>query len=171
MYRPATAESLPCAYHRHGRWNRIAFRGDLWYDGQNRRNAGNKGGKNMRYGMIGCGNMGGAIARGLSQSTKDIMVSDRSGKGRALAAELGIVYGDNGTIAAQCDVIFLGVKPHMMQDVLLPLQQILAVRKPLLVTMAAGLTLQTVEAMAGGDLPVIRIMPNTPTAIGKGVIP
>lgn len=125
----------------------------------------------MRYGMIGCGNMGGAIARGLSQSTKDIMVSDRSGKGRALAAELGIVYGDNGTIAAQCDVIFLGVKPHMMQDVLLPLQQILAVRKPLLVTMAAGLTLQTVEAMAGGDLPVIRIMPNTPTAIGKGVIP
>lgn len=125
----------------------------------------------MKYGFIGCGNMGGAIARGLSKSTKEILLSDRSGKGRTLAAELGITYGDNLTIAKDCDVIFLGVKPHMMQDMLLPLRQILAERKPLLVSMAAGLTMQTIETMAGGKLPVIRIMPNTPTAIGKGVIP
>ena len=125
----------------------------------------------MKYGFIGCGNMGGAIARGLSIRTKDIIVSDRSGKGRALAVELGVLYGDNATIAESCDVIFLGVKPHMMQDMLLPLRQILEERKPLLVSMAAGLTMQTIETMAGGKLPVIRIMPNTPTAIGKGVIP
>ena len=125
----------------------------------------------MKYGFIGCGNMGGAIACGLSKSTKDILLSDRSGKGRTLAAELGIAYGDNFSIAKHCDVIFLGVKPHMMQDMLLPLRQILAERKPLLVSMAAGLTMQTIETMAGASLPVIRIKPNTPTAIGKGVIP
>ena len=68
----------------------------------------------MKYGFIGCGNMGGAIARALSQETKDILISDRSGKAKALAQELGIAYGDNETIAAQCARTFLAVKPHMV---------------------------------------------------------
>ena len=124
----------------------------------------------MRYGFIGCGNMGGAVARALSQSTKDIAVSDRSGKAAALASSLGFIYSGNVAIAGNCDVIFLCVKPHMMKNILLPLQTLLAQRKPLLVTMAAGLTIAQIEAFAGSRLPVIRIMPNTPTAIGKGVI-
>lgn len=124
----------------------------------------------MKYGFIGCGNMGGAVARALSRSTQDILVSDRSGKAAQLAAQLGISYGDNARIAAECDRIFLCVKPHMMQSVLEPLQGLLAERKPLLITMAAGLTLEQIGAFAGTQLPVIRMMPNTPTAIGKGVI-
>ena len=124
----------------------------------------------MKYGFIGCGNMGGAVARALSRSTKNILVSDRSGKAAALAAELGIGYGSNERVAEECDAIFLCVKPHMMKDMLLPLQEILRQRKPLLITMAAGLTMQTIEAFAGGSFPVIRMMPNTPTAVGKGVI-
>ena len=124
----------------------------------------------MKYGFIGCGNMGGAIARALAMETTDITVSDRSGKAAALAQELGCLYSDVQTIAAQCDRIFLGVKPHMMKDVLAPLQTVLLQRKPLLITMAAGLEIRQIEAFAGGALPVIRIMPNTPTAIGKGVI-
>ena len=125
----------------------------------------------MKYGFIGCGNMGGAVLRAVQKVTKDIMISDRSGKGRALAQELDIVYGSNAAIARQCDAIFLCVKPHMMADCLLPLQEVLAARKPLLITMAAGLSIRRIEEMAGAALPVIRIMPNTPTAIGKGVIP
>jgi pyrroline-5-carboxylate reductase len=124
----------------------------------------------MKYGFIGCGNMGGAVARALSQSCKDILVSDRSGKAANLAAQLGISYGDNAWIAAECDRIFLCVKPHMMKDVLRPLQTVLAQRKPVLITMAAGLTMAQIEDYAGAALPVIRMMPNTPTAIGKGVI-
>ncbi len=124
----------------------------------------------MKYGFIGCGNMGGAIARALSQSTRDIAVSDRSGRAKALAEELGISYYDPLTIASTCDRIFLAVKPHMMQDVLLPLQAALQARRPLLITMAAGLEIVQIETFAGGSLPVIRIMPNTPTAIGRGVI-
>ena len=125
----------------------------------------------MKYGFIGCGNMGGAIARALSQATKEITVSDRSGKAALLAGELGIAYGSCADIAQGCDVLFLGVKPHMMQQVLHPLQPILAQRKPMLVTMAAGLTTQKIQQFAGTELPIIRIMPNTPTAIGQGVIP
>ncbi len=124
----------------------------------------------MKYGFIGCGNMGGAIARALSRSTKDIMVTDRSGKAKVLAEELGIAYGTAQEVAANCDRIFLGVKPHMMPGVLAPLQGILAEKKPLLITMAAGLTMEQIDAFAGGGFSVIRIMPNTPTAIGKGVI-
>ncbi len=125
----------------------------------------------MKYGFIGCGNMGGAIARALSKTTKDIAVADRSSKAATLAEELGILYSNNTAIAEACDIIFLGVKPHMMQAMLLPLQPVLARRKPLLVTMAAGLTMETIEKLAGVGIPVIRIMPNTPTALGKGVIP
>ncbi len=124
----------------------------------------------MKYGFIGCGNMGSAIARALSKRTKDIAVSDRSGKATALAEELGICYWDNTAIASQCDIIFLGVKPHMMKDMLLPLRDVLAQRRPLLVTMAAGLSMDRIEEFVGERLPVIRIMPNTPTAIGKGII-
>ena len=124
----------------------------------------------MKYGFIGCGNMGGAIAKALSRSTKDILVSDRSGKAKGLAEELGIAYGTVAEVAANCDRIFLGVKPHMMQGVLAPLQGILAEKKPLLITMAAGLTMEQIDSFAGGGFAVIRIMPNTPTAIGKGVI-
>ena len=125
----------------------------------------------MKYGFIGCGNMGGAIAKALCQNTKDILITDRSGKAKNLAAELGIGYADAATIAAECEAIFLGVKPHMMEGVLVPLQGILAEKRPLLITMAAGLEIAKIEAFAGARLPVIRIMPNTPTAIGKGVIP
>ena len=64
----------------------------------------------MKYGFIGCGNMGGAIAKALSNSTKDIALSDISGKDKILAAELGVSYSDNASVAANCDRIFLAVK-------------------------------------------------------------
>ena len=123
----------------------------------------------MKYGFIGCGNMGGAIARALRKTTADILLSDRSGKGKLLAQELGVSYSDNITIAQSCDRIFLGVKPHLMEGMLKPLQEILAREKPLLITMAAGLTIAQIETFAGCRLPVIRIMPNTPVAVGKGM--
>lgn len=125
----------------------------------------------MKYGFIGCGNMGGAIAKALAKTTNDIAITDRSGKAKALAAELDCLYTDTETIAWKCDRIFLAVKPQMMENVLYPLQQILSIRKPLIITMAAGLTIDKIETLCGTSLPVIRIMPNTPVAVGKGMIP
>lgn len=124
----------------------------------------------MKYGFLGCGNMGGAIAKALSNTTKEITVTDRSGKAKELANSLGIQYGTAQQIAASCDRIFLGVKPQMMAGALEPLRETLQQRKPLLITMAAGLTMERIEELAGGKLPVIRIMPNTPVAVGKGMI-
>ena len=124
----------------------------------------------MKYGFIGCGNMGGALARALALSTTDFAITDRSGKAIALAAEIPCGYLSSEEIAQQCERIFLGVKPHMMKDVLAPLQPVLAEKKPLLITMAAGLTMAQIEEFAGCEIPVIRIMPNTPVSIGKGVI-
>ena len=123
----------------------------------------------MKYGFVGCGNMGGAIARALAKATTDFAITDRTGKAKALAEEISCSYLSAAEIARQCDRIFLGVKPHMMKEVLAPLQPILAQRKPLLITMAAGLTTAQIGEFAGCDLPVIRIMPNTPVSIGKGV--
>ena len=122
----------------------------------------------MKYGFIGCGNMGGAIALALSKATKDILLASPS-KAKALAAELGCAWGSNEEAAA-CQRLFLAVKPQVMGAVLEALQPALKAHKPLLITMAAGLEVATIEEMAGIRLPVIRIMPNTPTAVGKGVI-
>lgn len=123
----------------------------------------------MTYGFLGCGNMGGAIARAVSQVTKDVLLTDRSGRGKALAEELGVGYTDAVEIARSCDRVFLAVKPQMMEGALSPVREILQEQKPLLITMAAGLTMEKIEAMAGGNLPVIRIMPNTPAMIGAGM--
>ena len=123
----------------------------------------------MKYGFIGCGNMGGAIAKALALSTTDFAITDRSGKVIALAAQIPCGYLSNEEIAEHCERIFLGVKPHMMKDVLAPLQPVLAEKKPLLITMAAGLTMAQIAEFAGCEIPVIRIMPNTPVAVGKGM--
>ena len=124
----------------------------------------------MKYGFIGCGNMGGAVAKAVSKATTSIKLSDRSGKGKTLAQQLGGVYTSNEDIAATCQRVFLGVKPYFMKDVLEKIRPQLAENKPLLITMAGGVEIRQIEEYVGFRLPVIRIMPNTPTAIGKGVI-
>ena len=122
----------------------------------------------MKYGFLGCGNMGSAIARAISCKTKEIAVTDRSGKAKAFAEKLGIIYTDAETVAA-CEAVFLAVKPQMMQQAIGSVKHIFGKRKPLLITMAAGLPLESIEKMAGERLPVIRIMPNTPAAVGMGM--
>ena len=124
----------------------------------------------MKYGFIGCGNMGGAIAKALRRQTADIMIADPAPNAKAFADSLGAVYTDNETLVSSCDRVFLAVKPHLMKGMLTPLQPILAEKKPLLITMAAGLEIAQIQSFAGCDLPIIRIMPNTPVALGKGMI-
>ncbi len=124
----------------------------------------------MKYGFIGCGNMGGAIAKALARNTTDILLADHDqNKAEALAKVLGCKVGSNEEAAA-CDRLFLAVKPQMMGAMLEKIQPVLQERRPLLITMAAGLTMARIEEMAGGNLPVIRIMPNTPVSVGKGMI-
>jgi len=114
--------------------------------------------------------MGGAIAKALSRATTDIMLSDPSPRTSSLAEELHCIYGSNIEAVESCDRLFLAVKPQMLEQVLSPLSDALAQRKPLLVTMAAGVEIAKIESLIGAKLPIIRIMPNTPVMVGKGTI-
>lgn len=127
----------------------------------------------QRIGFLGCGNMGSALARAAAKKAGDLLLADHAQeKARALAAELGGAAADNGQVARQCDLIFLGVKPQMMAGLLSELGPVLRERSDrfVLVTMAAGLSIAAIRQMAGADWPVIRIMPNTPASIGEGMI-
>lgn len=126
-------------------------------------------------GFIGCGNMGGALARAVrvsSRSTQLFFANRSPDKAQALARELVGQVRSNQWVAQNCSLIFLGVKPQLMGGVLAQLAPVLAGRKDrfALLTMAAGLTTRTIRDMAGGEYPVARIMPNTPCAIGAGVV-
>lgn len=128
-----------------------------------------------KIGFIGTGNMGGAIAQAVSRSTPsgELLLADFSAqKAQQLAGQLGAQATNNRTIAETCDVIFLGVKPQMMEAMLGELAPVLQARQDrfILVTMAAALTCQRIRDMAKGDYPVIRMMPNIPATIGQGVI-
>ncbi len=127
------------------------------------------------FGFIGTGNMGGALARAVrrTQDGGQILLANRSTeKACALAEELGAWTVDNCTLAQRAYYIFLGVKPQMMEAVLSEIAPVLAERRDrfLLVSMAAGLTLERIQEMAGGSYPLIRIMPNTPVSVGEGMV-
>lgn len=128
-----------------------------------------------KYGFIGCGNMGGALVKAAAKTVdgREILISDYDKeKMNSLSDMCGATAADNTKIASECEYIVLGVKPQMMGGMLRSISQILAERKDnfVLVTMAAGLSIDTISQMCGADYPIIRIMPNTPASIGKGMI-
>ena len=126
-------------------------------------------------GFFGVGNMGGALAQAAARSIDPncLLLADRdTAKAQALADALGCRAADNRTVAESCDLLFLGVKPQVIGALLAELSPILAARQTpfTLVSMAAGVQMATVRALAGADYPVIRIMPNTPASVGQGMI-
>ena len=117
------------------------------------------------FGLIGSGNMGGAIAHAVSQTTKAGILADHNPqRAQSLAEELGFAHGTNEVVAQNSQYLFLGVKPHLMGAMLADIQSVLAARQDafVLVTMAAGLAIEQIQR--------IRIMPNTPVAVGQGVV-
>lgn len=131
--------------------------------------------KEMVFGFIGTGNMGGALARAARHAVDGsrILLANRSPeKARVLATVLEAAAVDSKEIAGKADYILLGVKPQMMGGVLEEIGPVLAERKSpfTLVTMAAGLTIARIQELAGGNYPVIRIMPNTPVYVGQGMV-
>lgn len=128
-----------------------------------------------KLGFIGVGNMGGALVRAARKNvpSPSICVANRSPeKAEALANEIPCRVKSNTEIAEWADYIFLGVKPQMMGELLAGIAPALAGRESrfVLVSMAAGLSIADIQAMAGGAYPVLRIMPNTPASIGEGMV-
>ena len=130
---------------------------------------------NEIFGFIGTGNMGGALARACAQAVlnEKLLLSDGYAPvAQALAKELGCQAVSVEEVAQKADFIFLGVKPQVMATMLSGIAPILAKRAGdfVLVSMAAGLSIEKIQTMAGGNYPVIRIMPNIPVKAGSGVV-
>lgn len=129
----------------------------------------------MKYGFIGTGNMGGALASAAAKSVNPdlIALADHdTKKAKMLADSLGAHSSDNADIASNAKYIFLGVKPQMLKSLFAEIAPILKARTDdfILVTMAAGTAIAEIEELASTSCPIIRIMPNTPVSIGKGII-
>ena len=124
----------------------------------------------MKIGFLGAGNMGGAIARAaVAAGYRDVLLCDKDeAKAKVKAKELGCAAGDAAKLST-CDMIFLGVKPQFLKGAMVELLAALGDARPLLVSMAAGVSLATLEALAP-SFPIIRIMPNTPVGIGEGMV-
>lgn len=125
--------------------------------------------------FIGVGNMGSALARAAAKKLRgsELLLSNRSPeKAQRLSEELDCAWGSVEEAAAQGKFIFLGVKPQMLPALMSQIAPILSQRKDcyVLVTMAAGISIEGLLAMEGLSCPVVRIMPNTPAAIGQGTI-
>lgn len=129
----------------------------------------------MKYGFIGSGNMGGAMATAVCNAVggENVFVSNRTKeKAEVLASKIGCKAVSNEKICEEADFIFLGVKPQMMANLCKDIEADLNKRKNrfVLVSMAAGLSIDDIKKMTRMDAPVIRISPNTPVAIGEGIV-
>ncbi len=129
----------------------------------------------MKIGFIGCGNMGSALASAAIKAVgcKDIYVSDfLTEKAQEFCDTTGANVSSNEEIAKECDYIFLGVKPQVMESTVCEISTVLKERADdfTIVTMAAGLSIAAIVKMIGVSVPIIRIMPNTPCKVGEGVV-
>lgn len=128
-----------------------------------------------KYGFVGAGNMGGALANALSKkiSGDRIFISDiNKEKAEGLSHELGAIPSNNEQIAKEAKFIFLAVKPQFMENMLDEIAPILKERHDgvVLVSIAAGLSTEKIRDFAKGEFPVIRVMPNTPALLGEGML-
>lgn len=128
----------------------------------------------MKIGFIGTGNMGSAIMKGIIASgvvsAGDILGSARSEEKKAsLEKEMGIqVEMDNSLVARHADVLVIGVKPNIVRGVLREVFDEIDENK-IVVSIAAGVTIEALEDMIGENKKIIRVMPNTPALVRESM--
>ncbi|MGT2756829.1 pyrroline-5-carboxylate reductase [Streptococcus ovuberis] len=126
----------------------------------------------MKIGVIGIGNMGAAIARAVASAGYELVLSNHNpDKARALAKHLsGAEVASNQDINESCQVIFLGLKPSQMVQFLIDQSAAMAKNpEALWISMVAGMTLERLSALLPQESGLIRMMPNTPVAVGQGM--
>ncbi len=127
-------------------------------------------------GVLGAGNMGEALIAGLVKACilepRQILASRRS---EVALAYLTDTYNirttrDNTALVAESDIVVLAVKPQMMATVLEETAPFFH-HGQAVISIAAGITTAFVESHVGQDIPVIRVMPNTPALVGEAMSP
>lgn len=123
--------------------------------------------------FIGAGNMATSLIGGLvadGYDPKSIIASDPDGGKLAdLSARLGIQSAaDNSTAIQQADVVVLAVKPQVLERICDEIRDAVQQRQPLLVSIAAGIREADMQAWLGGNIALVRTMPNTPAMLQAG---
>ncbi|TAM47501.1 MAG: pyrroline-5-carboxylate reductase [Gammaproteobacteria bacterium] len=123
-------------------------------------------------GFIGAGNMARALAGGLINSGWDrsrLILSDPDPAQREGVQHLGLeAHADNAAVAARADILVFAVKPQMLAVAARAVADAVQRRRPLIVSVAAGVRLDDLERWLGGNLPMVRTMPNTAVLVGAG---
>lgn len=126
----------------------------------------------MKIVFLGGGNMANALIGGMLRqgfAAADIHVIDPGPEARERLSSTYAVqcHAEAGQAPAQPDVLLLAVKPQQMQEALAPLAGRLG--QALVISIAAGLDMQTLSRWLGGHRRLVRCMPNTPALIGAGI--
>ena len=125
------------------------------------------------YGFIGAGSMADAIIRGAVASgvrAQDLAITSAHDSARRLAERTGAVHLENSAaLARQCDAVVLAVKPHVVPDVLVQIHDAVAAHRPLVVSIAAGVTLERIESLLPSGTRVVRAMPNMAAAASESM--
>lgn len=128
----------------------------------------------IKIGFIGVGNMGGALAKAAAKNSDvQITVTDIiSEKAEKFAESIGAESVSLENICKNSDYIFIGVKPQVISELLVQMSEFLKQRfdKYILVSMAAGISINKIENCIGFTVPIIRIMPNLPVSVNEGMI-
>ena len=123
-------------------------------------------------GIIGCGKMANAIVKGLSADKagfQDILVTDvNQDKALTFSREYEVKVVDYETLWKECDAVILAVKPYQIKEVL-NLGRGQWHPGELIISIAAGIKLVSMETATDNLLPIIRVMPNTPCLVGQGI--
>lgn len=128
----------------------------------------------MKLGFIGTGNMAGAIMGGIIRQglikADEIIGADVSKAGRERVKEAyGIhVTADNKEVIESADKVVLSVKPQYYASVIAELKDLVKEGK-IIITIAPGKTLKWLEEQFGGQVKIVRTMPNTPAMVGEGM--
>lgn len=124
-----------------------------------------------KFGFIGCGNMGGALVKATSKnfSKNEIIVFDKFQEKLLTFSDVAVIASSLEEVIKNSKIIVIGVKPQAYEDTFNEIKPIIQ-KESVLVSMAAGVSISGVKNYLGFDYPIIRIMPNLPCQIGKGVV-
>lgn len=126
----------------------------------------------MKVGIIGSGNMASALAKGFLASgtvkAKELKISDKSYESLAQWQQYGVLTtNDNLSVCKDSDVIIYAVKPNVLPVVLKETAEI--VKNKIVVSIAAGVTLETIGDILDEGTRIVRAMPNTPAQVNCGM--
>lgn len=129
--------------------------------------------KQYIIGFIGAGNMARSLAGGLLNNGWDknkLVLSDPDPEQRLAVMEaLGVVvFEHNQEVVARAQVLVLAAKPQSLRTLARDIADVVQKTKPLVISIAAGIRVDAIQRWLGGNLPIVRVMPNTPALVGAG---